>query len=85
LAKLVAGKSDDQEKDGQKDLGRGSIVADQPNANEGSCDRSDHSHDRFYGDGTHELCAHQHENSKDRSIVMRQSQDLSAKQSEQAR
>jgi hypothetical protein len=52
LAKLVAGKSDDQEKDGQKDRRRRSIVADQPDANEGSCDCSDHSHDRFYGDGT---------------------------------
>ena len=34
LTKLVAGKSDDQEKDGQKDRWRRSIVADQPDANE---------------------------------------------------
>jgi len=42
-------------------------------------------HDRFYSDGAHELCAHQHENSKDRPVVMRQSQDLSTKQGEQTR
>jgi hypothetical protein len=85
LAKLVAGKGDDQEKDRQKDRRRRSVVTDQPDANQGSCNRSDHSHDRFDSDGTHELCAHQHKNSKDRPVVMGQSQDLSAKQSNQTR
>ncbi len=85
LAELVTGKSHDQEKDRQKDRWRRSIVADQPDSHERSCDRSDHSHDGFERNRTHESCAHQHDNGKYRPIIMRQSQDLSAKQGEQTR
>src|SRR5260221_10176349 len=74
LAVLVAGKGHDQEKDGEKDCWRRSIVADKPDANEGSCDRSDHSHDRFERNRTHESCARQHDNCKYRPVSVRQSQ-----------
>src|ERR1700757_2590274 len=85
LAVLVAGKSNSQEKDGQKDRRRRCIVADQPDSHEGSGDRSDHSHDRFERNRTHESCTHQYDNGKYRPVIMRQSQDLSAKQGEQTR
>src|SRR5260370_26841983 len=85
LAVLVAGKSNDQEKDGQKDRWCRSIVADQPDANDSSCDRSDYSHDCFERNRTHESCAHQHDNAKYRPVIMGQSQHLTAKQREQTR
>ena len=83
LPELVASESHHKEKDWQKDRWRRSIVADQPDANEGSGNGAGHSHDRFEGERAHELLVHQHYHGEHGPVLTWQSQRLRAKQSEQ--
>src|SRR5260221_3974865 len=78
LAVLVAGKSNSQEKNRQKDRRRGWIVAHQPDYHEGSCESCDHSHHCFECKRNHTSSTHSYHNREASAVVMVRSQDLNA-------